>query len=83
MILDRYIVKEIIPNILLGLLVFTFVMLMNQILLLAETLITRGVDFSNIFLIIYYSLPALMRSHDPHVAAAGSPAGTGTPERRQ
>lgn len=60
MILDRYIVKEIIPNILLGLLVFTFVMLMNQILLLAETLITRGVDFSNIFLIIYYSLPALM-----------------------
>ncbi|HSP06065.1 MAG TPA: LPS export ABC transporter permease LptG [Acidobacteriota bacterium] len=60
MILDRYLIKEITPNILLGLLVFTFVMLMNQILFFAETLITRGVDFSNIFLIIYYSLPALM-----------------------
>ena len=60
MILDRYLIKEIIPNILLGLLVFTFVMLMNQILLLAETLITRNVSFLNIFVIIYYSLPALM-----------------------
>lgn len=60
MILDRYIIKEIIPNILIGLLVFTFVMLMNQILLLAETLITRDVPFVNIFLIIYYSLPALL-----------------------
>ena len=59
MILDRYIVKEIIPNVFIGLMVFTFVMLMNQILLLAEILITRRVDFINIFLIIYYSLPAL------------------------
>ncbi len=59
MILDRYIVKEIIPNVFIGLMVFTFVMLMNQILLLAEILITRGVEFINIFLIIYYSLPAL------------------------
>src|SRR5262245_54357840 len=60
MILDRYFIKEIIPNILIGLLVFTFVMLMNQILLLAETLITRDVPFVNIFIIIYYSLPALL-----------------------
>jgi lipopolysaccharide export system permease protein len=59
MILDRYIIKEIIPNVFIGLMVFTFVMLMNQILLLAEILITRGVEFINIFLIIYYSLPAL------------------------
>lgn len=59
MILDRYIIKELIPNVFIGLMVFTFVMLMNQILLLAETLITRRVDFINIFLIIYYSLPAL------------------------
>lgn len=59
MILDRYLIREIVPNVLLGLMVFTFVMLMNQILLLAETLITRGVGFANIFLMIYYSLPAL------------------------
>jgi LPS export ABC transporter permease LptF/LPS export ABC transporter permease LptG len=59
MILDRYLIREIVPNVLLGLMVFTFVMLMNQILLLAELLITRGIGFSNIFLIIYYSLPAL------------------------
>ncbi|MCI0417494.1 LptF/LptG family permease, partial [bacterium] len=59
MILDRYIIKEIAPNIFIGLMVFTFVMLMNQILLFAEALITRRVEFVNIFLIIYYSLPAL------------------------
>src|SRR3990170_585027 len=59
MIIDRYLTKEIIPNILIGLLVFTFVMLMNQILVLAEILITKGVDFIVIFLIIFYSLPAL------------------------
>lgn len=59
MILDRYIVKETVPNVLIGLLVFTFVMLMNTILLLAETLITKGVEIINLFLIIFYSLPAL------------------------
>ena len=59
MILDRYLIKEAIPNFFIGLLVFTFVMLMNQILVLAEILITKGVDFVVIFLIIFYSLPAL------------------------
>ncbi len=59
MILDRYLVKEIVPNVMIGLLVFTFVMLMNQILLLAEILITKGVEFVMIFLIIFYTLPAL------------------------
>ena len=59
MILDRYLIKEAIPNFLIGLLVFTFVLLMNQILVLAEVLITKGVDFVVIFLIIFYSLPAL------------------------
>ena len=59
MILDRYLVKETVPNVFIGLLVFTFVMLMNQILLLAQTLITRGVEITKLFLIIFYSLPAL------------------------
>jgi len=59
MILDRYLIKEAIPNILIGLMVFTFVMLMNNILVLAEILITKGVDFTVLFLIIFYSLPAL------------------------
>src|SRR4029453_1814136 len=59
MILDRYLTREIIPNFLIGLLVFTFVLLMNLILQLAETLITRGVGIIYLFLIIFYSLPAL------------------------
>ena len=59
MILDRYLIKEAVPNFFIGLLVFTFVMLMNQILVLAEILITKGVDFIVLFLIIFYSLPAL------------------------
>jgi lipopolysaccharide export system permease protein len=59
MILDRYLIKETIPNFFLGLLVFTFVMLMNNILVMAEILITKGVDFVVLFLIIFYTLPAL------------------------
>src|SRR4029079_14101348 len=59
MILDRYLIREAVPNIFIGLMVFTFVMLMNQILVLAEILITKGVDFNVFFLIIFYSLPAL------------------------
>jgi len=58
MILDRYVIKEVVPNVLIGLMVFTFVMLMNQILLLAETLITRGIEFTKMFLFIFYLLPA-------------------------
>jgi LPS export ABC transporter permease LptG/LPS export ABC transporter permease LptF len=59
MILDRYLIKEAIPNIFIGLMVFTFVLLMNQILVLAEVLITKGVEMNLFFLIIFYSLPAL------------------------
>src|SRR3990170_6549133 len=77
MILDRYLTKEILPNIFLGLLVFTFVMLMNQILVLAEILITRGVQFLMIFLIIFYLLPALTVLTIPMALLLGTLLGLG------
>ena len=42
---DRYILQEIFPPFLIGLLLYTFVLLMNQILMLAEMFIAKGVSF--------------------------------------
>ena len=40
---DRYLLREIGPPFFIGLLVYTFVLLMNQVLLLSELFIARGV----------------------------------------
>src|SRR3972149_1597537 len=77
MILDRYLIKEIIPNFFIGLLVFTFVMLMNQILVLAELLITKDVEFTLFFLIIFYLLPALTVLTIPMALLLGTLLGLG------
>lgn len=72
---DRYIIKEILPPFLLGLLIFTFVLLMNQILVLAELFISRGVSFraaSNIFI---YILPAILAFTVPMAVLMGILAG--------
>ena len=42
-ILDRYILKEILPPFLLGLLVFTFILLIPPLMDVAESLIAKGV----------------------------------------
>lgn len=39
---DRYVLKEIASPFAIGLLVYTFTLLVNQILLLSKTLITKG-----------------------------------------
>ena len=41
-ILDRYILKEILPPFLLGLLVFTFILLIPPLMDVAESLIEKG-----------------------------------------
>ena len=54
---DRYILKDILPAFLIGLLVYSFLLLMNQILLLSEILITRGVSLSVVLSLLFYLLP--------------------------
>ena len=57
---DRYIIKEIIPPFFIGLLISTFVLLMNQILQFSEIFITRGVSFKAAVVIFIYLVPSII-----------------------
>ena len=41
---DRYLLKEIIPPFFIGLLIYSFVLLMNQVFLLSDLFIAHGVS---------------------------------------
>jgi lipopolysaccharide export system permease protein len=57
---DRYLLKEIIPPFFIGLLIYSFVLLMNQVFLLSELFIARGVSFKAVVLIFLYLIPAVL-----------------------
>jgi LPS export ABC transporter permease LptF/LPS export ABC transporter permease LptG len=72
---DRYIFKEILPPFLIGLLVYSFLLLMNQILLLSEILITKGVSLSVVLSLLFYLLPSVLAFTLPMSVAVGILAG--------
>jgi LPS export ABC transporter permease LptF/LPS export ABC transporter permease LptG len=72
---DRYILKDILPAFLIGLLVYSFLLLMNQILLLSEVLITRGVSLSVVLSLLFYLLPSVLAFTLPMSVAVGILAG--------
>lgn len=57
---DRYVLKEIFPPFFIGLLVYTFVLLMNQILLLSQMFIDRGVELRTVLSLLVYLLPSVL-----------------------
>ena len=59
-ILDRYTLREIGPTFLLGLGVFTFVFLLNEILRYAQILITQGASFDSVVGILINLLPSVL-----------------------
>ena len=59
-ILDRYILREIAPPFLVGLLLVTFVLLMNQVLLLAELFISKGVPALEAVRILGLLVPSVL-----------------------
>lgn len=72
---DRYILKEIIPPFFLGLLVYTFVLLMNQILLLSEMFIARGVALRSVLELLIYLIPSMLAFTVPMSVLMGVLAG--------
>ncbi len=68
---DRYIIKEITPPFFIGLVIATFVLLMNQILLLSEIFVTRGVAFREAIVILLYLVPAILAFTVPMAALMG------------
>jgi LPS export ABC transporter permease LptG/LPS export ABC transporter permease LptF len=68
---DRYIIKEIAPPFFIGLLIYTFVLLMNQILQLSEIFITRGVAFKAAVSIFVYLVPSVLAFTVPMAVLMG------------
>lgn len=56
-LLDRYILKEMAAAFLLGLMVFTFVLLTNRILRLVELIVNKGVGILTVLQLFLYVLP--------------------------
>lgn len=58
-IIDRYIIREVLPPTVLGLMVFTFILLLQQIALLASVLISRGADVPTTLRLFFNLLPSI------------------------
>ena len=72
---DRYILKEIASPFAIGLLVYTFTLLINQILILSKTLIAKGATVGTVFRILLYLLPDLLSFTIPMATLMGVLAG--------
>jgi LPS export ABC transporter permease LptF/LPS export ABC transporter permease LptG len=59
-LLDRYVLREVVPPFLVGLLLVTFVLLMNQILLLADLFIDKGVPGGQAVRILALLVPSIL-----------------------
>ncbi len=70
-VFDRYILKEVVPPFLVGLLVTTFVLLMNQVLILAELLIDKGVPAGLAARLFVLLVPSLLAFAVPMAVLAG------------
>jgi lipopolysaccharide export system permease protein len=58
-LLDRYVVREMLPPIGLGLLLFTFILLLDQISQLMKILVSRGADLATVVRAFLYLLPSI------------------------
>jgi lipopolysaccharide export system permease protein len=55
-----YILKEILPVFLIGMMVFTIILLMDKILKLIELIVTRGVSLSDILMLLLFLSPSFL-----------------------
>src|SRR5688500_15752660 len=58
-LLDRYVVREVLPPTGVGLLLFTFILLLDQITNLMKVLVSRGADLATVFRAFAYLLPSI------------------------
>jgi len=73
--LDRYILKEIASPFLIGLSVYTFTLLINNIMLLSHTLVAKAASTATILNILLYLLPDLLAFTIPMSTLMGVLAG--------
>src|SRR5512136_2179136 len=73
--IDRYLLKEIASPFGIGLLVYTFTLLINMILILSERLISKDVSGMTLVKILIYLLPDLLSFTIPMATLMGVLAG--------
>jgi lipopolysaccharide export system permease protein len=59
-LVDRYLLRELVPPFFIGVLIFTFLLLMSQILRLMELIINKGVAAGAILRLVLYLLPSIL-----------------------
>ena len=74
-LIDRYILKEVTPPFLLGLLIYSFVLLMNQLLQFPDLFIARGVTLADALKLLVYLIPAILAFTVPMGVLMGILAG--------
>jgi LPS export ABC transporter permease LptF/LPS export ABC transporter permease LptG len=72
---DRYILKEIFPPFFLGLVLYAFVLMMNQILILSELFIAKGVSLGTALEVLGLLLPSILAFAVPMAVLMGILAG--------
>ncbi len=71
-ILFSYLAKEILLYFFVLFLFFFFIFFVNQILLLAEDVLSKHVPFRDVVLLIFYSLPSIVATSMPFAALVGT-----------
>jgi len=74
-IIDRYVLKEVAPPFVLGLLIYSFVLLMNQLLQFPDLFIARGVTLADTLKLLAYLIPAILAFTIPMGVLMGILAG--------
>jgi LPS export ABC transporter permease LptG/LPS export ABC transporter permease LptF len=74
---DRYVIRELFPPFLVGLAIYTFVLLMNELLRAPELFIAKGVPLGTTLLLLFYLLPAVLSFTLPMSVLMGFLAGLG------
>ena len=59
-LIDRYLLREVVPPFLVGLLLVIFVLLMNQVLLLADLFIDKGVPVLKALRVLGLLIPSIL-----------------------
>lgn len=73
--LDRYLLREVLSPFLVGLVVYTFTLLINNVLLLSQALISKEASAATVLLILLYFLPDLLSFTVPMATLMGVLAG--------
>ena len=70
--ISLYVIREVLSSFIIAFLFFFFIFFVNQLLLMAENILSRKVPLDNVLLIVVYSLPIIITYALPFGTLVGS-----------